>query len=165
MIICAVFVLVDPYHGQFFSDKPIEESDCDQNAEYKCPVRPWHLKKKISPPDLPNQWWSQEQLQALSSQGQADCQCAYGAIVQRGHAPPLHISPLDFFPLKVILRDLFRRARELARRENIWSLDFIPLEPLHPESVRRESVVSGAYFAGDLGRGASFAGDWKMTLS
>ena len=48
MIICAVFVLVDPYHGQFFSDKPIEESDCDQNAEYKCPVRPWHLKKKIS---------------------------------------------------------------------------------------------------------------------
>ena len=50
-------------------------------------------------------------------------------------------------------------AGNLQLRECLTSGPLSPGVLLHPELVRRGSDVSGAYFAGDLGRGTYFAGD------
>ena len=50
-------------------------------------------------------------------------------------------------------------AGNLQLRECLTSGPLSPGVLLHPELVRRGYDVSGAPFAGDLGRGTSFAGD------
>ena len=50
-------------------------------------------------------------------------------------------------------------AGNLQLRESLTSGPLSPGVLLHPELVRRGYDVSGAPFAGDLGRGTSFAGD------
>ena len=67
-----------------------------------------------------------------SGPGGTDCQCCYGAIVQRGPAPPLPISPW------------------IVRREKIFAGNLRRRECQTTGLLRRGSDVSGNWLAGGL---------------